>query len=367
MPKKIEKKKVSFHQVGYYSVAFRPLLELLGYEVIMPPPLSRRTMELGFKHSPETACIPFKISIGNYIEAIEKGANVLAQAGGGCRFGLYAEVQDIILKDLGYKVEFIKLENSYDLFNLIKRIKKLGPKISDIKMYRTIYLSYLKARAIEKIEDYMRKNIGFEKGDGEMEGRFKEFIAALDKCSSILGVRKLGKEYLEKMSRVQLLKPKHPIRVVVVGEVYILMEPFSNFNIEKTLGKKGVEIHRVVTATDLILQAMGIFKHKEKMLKEAKPYLTHHIGGHGTESVGLAHKLIKKGFDGVIHVKPFGCIPEINAMPALYNLSRDYKVPILYFSFDSLTSENGVNTRLDAFADMLIMRREKNEKSISRI
>ena len=34
-------------------------------------------------------------------------------------------------------------------------------------------------------------------------------------------------------------------------------------------------------------------------------------------------------------------------------------MPILYFSFDSQTSETGIKTRLEAFIDMITMRKEK--------
>jgi predicted nucleotide-binding protein (sugar kinase/HSP70/actin superfamily) len=60
----------------------------------------------------------------------------------------------------------------------------------------------------------------------------------------------------------------------------------------------------------------------------------------------------------VIHVKPFACMPEISAMPMLYRISQDYQFPILYFSFDTLTSETGIKTRLEAFYDMIIMKEQ---------
>lgn len=69
----------------------------------------------------------------------------------------------------------------------------------------------------------------------------------------------------------------------------------------------------------------------------------------------------KEGFDGIVHVKSFGCTPEIDAMPVLQKISNDYKIPILYFSFDSQTSETGIQTRLEAFYDMIIMRKEKKK------
>lgn len=360
------KKKISLQHLGNYYIAMKPLAKLVDYELITPPPLTRKTIEIGCKYSPESVCIPFKYQLGNYIEAIENGANVLIQAGGGCRFGYYAEVQEEILKSLGYKVEILKLQNNYGLFAIIKRIKELNPKLSYFKIVKAVYIAYRKATAIECIEDLIRKNIGFEKNSGQFELAFKKFLVDLDRAETADKIKRIKNDYLEKFSQVDIDKPKNPIKVAVVGEVYIVMEPFSNFNLEKNLGRKGVEIHRFVTASNLVVNAIKIFNQKEKMRKLAEPYLKYHIGGHGTESVGLAHKLIREGFDGIIHVKPFGCIPEINAMPALYNLSKDYKIPIIYFSFDSLTSEAGVETRLDAFYDMLVMKKKNNEKALFR-
>ena len=69
--------------------------------------------------------------------------------------------------------------------------------------------------------------------------------------------------------------------------------------------------------------------------------------------------LIENDYDGIIHVKPFGCTPEIGAIPIINKICTDYKEPIIYFSFDSETSDNGIKTRLEAFYDMLKLRKEK--------
>ena len=37
------------------------------------------------------------------------GANTLIQMGGGCRYGYYYELQDRILKDLGYNFKYYNL------------------------------------------------------------------------------------------------------------------------------------------------------------------------------------------------------------------------------------------------------------------
>jgi benzoyl-CoA reductase/2-hydroxyglutaryl-CoA dehydratase subunit BcrC/BadD/HgdB len=82
------------------------------------------------------------------------------------------------------------------------------------------------------------------------------------------------------------------------------------------------------------------------------------MGATSMATVERALQFAKKGYDGIIHIKSFGCTPEMDAMPVLQNISADYKIPVLYFSFDSQTSDAGVKTRLEAFYDMIRMRKE---------
>lgn len=352
-------RKISFPHMGNYFYALKPLALLLADEVIMPPSITKKTIELGTKHSPESACIPFKYNLGNFIEALDKGANILIQSGGGCRFGYYGEVQESILKNLGYNFEFLKFVNDFNIIKIARYIKKNNPKLSYFYILKTMLFCYFRVRLIDKIEDYVRKNIGFEIKNGDFEKAFKIFLTELDKTKKMADLRGLDKKYSKIFKSILINKPQNPIKVGIVGELYVLMEPFSNFNIEKELGKKGIEVHRFCSVSSILHDIFTFESHTKKFLKFAKPYLKYHIGAHGTESVGLANNLRKKGFDGIIHIKPFGCMPEVNAMSALHNMAKENNFPILYFSFDSQTSETGVKTRLEAFYDMLIMKKKK--------
>lgn len=101
---------ISFPHLGDYYIPIRFLLKkLTKHQVIESPPITKKTIELGTKFSPEFVCIPFKYNLGNFIEALENGATIILQAGGGCRYGYYAEVQEKILKDLGYDFQFLSL------------------------------------------------------------------------------------------------------------------------------------------------------------------------------------------------------------------------------------------------------------------
>lgn len=155
--------------MGNYSHAFKVLAELFGGEIITPPPITKKTIDLGAKNSPDSACVPFKYNLGNYIESLELGATVLVQAGGGCRFGYYGEVQEEILKKLGYKFDFIKFTNGINPIKVARIIKGYNPKISYFDIFKAMILAYIKILAIDAVEGFIRKNIGFEKDQGSFE------------------------------------------------------------------------------------------------------------------------------------------------------------------------------------------------------
>lgn len=56
-----------------------------------------------------------------------------------------------------------------------------------------------------------------------------------------------------------------------------------------------------------------------------------------------------------------GARPEIDCIPVLQKVSEDYSVPVLYLTYDSQTSDTGLDTRLEAFYDMLSMKKEKSK------
>ena len=352
-------RKVSFPHMGNYHVAFKPVAKLLGDEVIVAPPITKKTVELGCKYSPEAVCIPFKYNLGNYIEALDMGANVLIQAGGGCRYGYYGEIQEEILKKMGYKFDFVKINNKLNPFEIVHSFKKINPSLSYRAIVQTLIFAFYRITCIDAIEKNIRKNIGFQKNKGELENFHKKFLRELDSTVTVREVKSCEKKYLSALKKIEIQKPDNPIRVGVVGEFYVTLEPFSNFYLERELGRMGVEVHRFIDLSAILRQAFLFKADIAKFLRYARPYLTNHIGAHGTESVGLSHKLIKQGFNGIIHIKPFGCMPEANAMFALQKMSKDFKIPIIYFSFDSLTSETGMKTRIEAFYDMLIMKQNK--------
>ena len=202
----------------------------------------------------------------------------------------------------------------------------------------------------------MREYIGFAKNDKEFEQVEKNLFNELKGKISVNRLIKIYFKYKNKYKNIEINKPQDCLKVGIVGELYSIMEPYSSCYIEKKLAKKGIQVKRFTTITYLLLQKKYNIN---KLLKKGKKYLKYHLGADGTESVVLSQELAKKGYDGIIHIKSFGCTPEINAMPIMAKVSEDYHIPIIYFSFDSQDNTVGVDTRLEAFYDMIVARKEK--------
>jgi predicted nucleotide-binding protein (sugar kinase/HSP70/actin superfamily) len=352
-------KLLSFPHLGDYHIPITFFVnKILGFNVIKAPSITKKTLDIGSKYSPDSVCVPFKYNIGNFIEALESGANVLVQAGGGCRFGYYPEVQEQILRDLGYNFEFISIipGDKITLFTIYKKLKEINPSLNIIKFLYYTYLTSKIAHILEWANDYVNKNIGFEIVENSFERLFFKLLEDLGQVEDIKQINYVIKKYKKEFGELKVDKPKDCLRVAVVGEVYVAMEPFSNCFVEKQLAKKGVEVTSPITATYILFRKKSVH---QQLLDMAGKYLTYAIGADGTDSVAKTKKFAEMGYDGIIHVKPFACIPEVNAMPMLQNISNDYGIPILYLSFDSQTSEAGVNTRIEAFYDMIKMKKAR--------
>jgi predicted nucleotide-binding protein (sugar kinase/HSP70/actin superfamily) len=155
-------------------------------------------------------------------------------------------------------------------------------------------------------------------------------------------------------------------KIGLVGEFYLLLEPYVNYRVEDVLIKRGIEVKKFVNTgawvySNTLLSSLGLYNEEKAYLKQARPYLNHHVGGDGLKSVGSTLWCARNGYDGIIHLYPFGCMPEIVAQYALKNIAHDFNLPLLSLSVDEHSSDVGVLTRLEAFVDCI-----KRKKSVNK-
>ncbi len=355
----MKKPKISFPHMGNYNIPIEVVLSMiLDCEYLTPPPITKKTLEIGSKYSPDFVCAPFKYNLGCYIEALEEGADTLVQTGGVCRLTYYGELHEQILRDLGYDFTFINFGDSEVTkpTKIYEKMKKYNKDLTIKQLANALMIGVRMVDIMDKTEDFIRENVGFEEEEGTLDNLYEAMLKEFRTVRSYKSLKKINKRYKKMMKKVKINKPKNPIKVGFIGEYYTTLDPFSNHFIEKWLASHGIVVTRKLNITNSV-----IFRNVKELHKKVKKYMKYDIGATGMDTIKEAEEFAKKGYDGIIHVKSFGCTPEMDAMPILERISEEYHIPILYFSFDSQTSEVGIETRLEAFYDMIEMRKEKKK------
>jgi len=396
---------VSFPRMGDdLHLVLGYLCDRLGVRHISPPPTTEKTIRLGAKHAPETMCLPLKIIIGNFIEILEAGANVLIIAGGcgPCRFGYYGVLAAEILRKLGYKFEFVILEppgskglqTFADFFRFFSPgkisqfvlpftkpavqkvarltgkpwVELLGLAPHDHTLWKIVKETFFKKQAFDLLEREVLKTRCYEEVKGDTTKARKKAIKIIDQAKSINEIKEATKKAIQVVKNVKKVE-RDVLKVVLVGEFYMLQEPFVNFDIEKWLGERGVYLKKGAYASDFIDPS------KENLvsgtsyndLKDiAKPYLSYWIGGEGVPTIAHTVQAAREGFDGVIHLMPFTCMPETVAMQIMPEVSKKENISCKSFVIDEQTGKAGFVTRLEAFIDLMWSRREGGKTNVSR-
>jgi predicted nucleotide-binding protein (sugar kinase/HSP70/actin superfamily) len=352
---------VGVPHLGNLYLGLKAMARRLGGELIVPPACNQRTLSLGVKYSPEGLCIPFKLTLGNLIETAEMGADTILMVSGFgiCRLGYYAKIQKQILHDLGYDVELVQFGISEKkLLGFLQVLRRLTNGESWPRIISAFRFGMAKLNTVDRIERRVQKVRAVEQVKGTANRLFTRAITDIDQADGYDALRRVQRDCLDQLDQVPRDTGVKPLVVGITGEFYVLLEPFSNLDVESELGKLGVEVRRRTFISEwvkysLFLNPLGIDETR-KIHKAAFPYLKRDVGGDGWESVG-EKVLHAKEYDGIVHLAPFTCMPEIvaqNIMP-----STRENIPVLTILCDEQLAKPGMLTRLEAFVDLLERKR----------
>ncbi len=353
--------KVAVFRYAYYDPAFKFFVEqVLDCEYVTLPKPTKRTMELGIRNSADDVCTPFKHMMGDWIEALELGADILVQVGGPCRLGYYGEMQEAILKDLGY--DFIMLNFSHGIeqgyFGWGKEVIKLvNPDIDIPKGIKQLLACGFMLEKLDEARDFYMANGGFQAEAGAYQRTWSAFSDALRASTSKKEIEDAFGTFMDAFRAIPIDKPSSPLRIGIVGELYTAIDENSNLGLDEKLMNMGVEVHRMLNFSNRYTRY-----NEPNLRRGVSEYVTYDMGPTSTLTIAAAKKYAELGFDGIIHAKCAGCTPEIDCIPVLRRVSEDYKIPILYLTYDTETSDTGLMTRLEAFYDMLDMQHKRGER-----
>lgn len=349
--------RVTFPHIGNLWVMIKAIADRTGIDLVVPPLTNQRTLSLGVKYAPEMVCLPFKLTLGNFIEALESGADTIMTIGqfGPCRFGYYNRVQEVILRGLGYNFEMVKQSQGIKSFT-----KYLANGASWRELISGFSLGMAKLKALEEVEHLVYQMRAIERDKGSASQIYRDAVKAVDEARDHRAVKRAKQEHLQKLISLPAVSTD-PLKIGIVGEFFVVVDPFANMDIEIELGKLGAEVRRPQSVLEwLNLNPFAIIfglQEKNRSHKAAMPYLTRHVGGDGWQSVG-EKVLHARDWDGLIHLEPFGCLPEIMARNIMPTTKEE--IPVLNIIYDEHTGKAGMINRLEAFLDMIYRRKRKS-------
>lgn len=370
MAKQSKKIKLAFPHMGTVSIAWAAALEKIGVEPFIPPYTSKKTLSLGTKHSPEAICLPYKLILGNFIEAIEGGADYVAMitSPGCCRLGEYGNCIHSALIDMGYDAKYIELTLYDGLKGMYNFLKEVSGKNNPILFARAINIAIRKMFVLDDLENILSYYRAREINFGDAEKHFNKALEYIKSAKNTRDLKKAKKLAFEEMKKTEINKSKEVLHVDITGEIYLVCDPFSNQNILKELGKMGVETRRSLTISGFIKDAIipKVFRstetHLQRAYRLAQPYLMRDIGGDSLECVSDVAYADERGIDGIIHISPFTCMPEIMSQNIFPAMRENCDIPILPLIMDEQTGKAGYLTRLEAFVDLMRRRKRKIQK-----
>jgi predicted nucleotide-binding protein (sugar kinase/HSP70/actin superfamily) len=150
----------------------------MGAEVILPDPTNRNDVKIDVKDSPEFVCFPFKTTLGDFVNAIEKGADTLA-----LRLVERNRPFKLPKKKLKGDLKFLLLGHGYNIFDTFINLdfqKKLQDQGVEVLTIENMPYSVFKKPIIvnKRLRNYWRHEeeiiaairYYLTKGRGEIDG-----------------------------------------------------------------------------------------------------------------------------------------------------------------------------------------------------
>jgi predicted nucleotide-binding protein (sugar kinase/HSP70/actin superfamily) len=360
---------LGFPSMGDLDSVMRHLVESFGVRALPTPPTTRTCIELGRELSPEFACFPFIATLGQMRLLLEQGANTLLMVGGKgyCRLGWYAQIQERLLRRMGYDFRLLTLESPFPLRDrwtpFARVFKTLTNDAPWPRILWALLRSYRQLAAMDRVTASLHRLRAFERTPGSAEPLATHALARLRQAEDCGHITRLEREFTAATAAVELAETD-PLRVRIAGEIWVILEQTATRNLERWLGSRERprvwvdRPHSVSQWLDLhLLGSREALRREETLLAAARPWLSHKVGGHGQATIGEVARATAEGIDGVIHVFPFTCMPEIIAQNILVRVAESHDIPVLTYIVSEQTGEAGMETRLEAFLDLLDERR----------
>lgn len=316
----------------YYYPLWRSLFERLGCEVVVSDISAKQLVQKGIAVTVPEICFPIKIYNGHVINLMEKGVDYIF-----CPRFVHIE------KDYWFCPKYIGLPELVELS--IPGSKVLRAEIdcrredtADPKCYAPV------AKELGIPMSKMKKALKGAAGDYAKFRSYCHMGLTLDEAAQVMYDGK-------KVEDFDL--PPCDTTIGLIGYIYNVYDPFISMNIIKKLRELNVNV-----ITFDMMEANQLLKYRSNCTRPI--FWTFPDKLYQAASVMI--KDIK--VQGIIHITAFGCGPDSIVGKEIEHDYADSGVPFMTLRIDEHTGESHLQTRIEAFTDMIKRKiRKVNEVS----
>jgi len=334
-----------------------------------------------------------KEKLGNSFNA-EDYVYFMPEADGPCRFGMYNKYQRIVLDSFPeinrVKIGSLTTKDGYSLTGIIEK-----EQVRDLR--KTAYFSVVVADILDRLlwrirpyekepgmtDEFIEKSMHFMENSFEANGGNQKFDKILDKLNEIIGEGKV------------IIDPNIPPKplIGIVGEIYLRTHVHANQDVIRILEKYGAEVVNASIAEwvnyttydrlrdakigfylnlkqlrlgpmmkylkqilsfkgDLFYQEIKqkqVYKKVRSLIDLAEDHKVAHlenilekkdifcfdVGTEACLSIPGIVEYARDGYNGVVNVYPFTCIPSTITSAIVRPLMNELKIPYLDTPYDS--------------------------------
>jgi len=291
--------------------------EELGAEVVISEKTNKEILDSGVKNTVDEACIPVKIFHGHVLNIKDKVdylfipriKSVFKDEYICPKFSGLPEMIKYSIKDLP---EIIEAE-----INFFKSTKSLKATIYEIGRYFSSNRRFI-------MSAYNRAYLSYKRHKKKVKDRKIIPVDALN----ISNEAEIGKSNS---------------KVMIMGHPYNIYDSYLNMNIIEMVKSNGAE----ALTTEMI--------EDKCIINYARNFNENLYWTFARKLVGAALYLIdKRCVDGIIYISTFGCgVDSVIADMVEKLIRRHSTIPFVLLTLDEHSGEAGINTRIEAFIDMI--------------
>ena len=356
------------------------------------PESDQLTLEIGRKYTTGKECYPSIITTGDIVKKTmapdfnpDKAAFFMPAASGPCRFGQYNRLHRLILDELGLQnVPILVFDQTGGYHN---DMSNMGNGFR-INAWRGFVI-------LDSMQKIVLERRPYEINKGETDAVYKEWLDKLiknvGKDAAILET--FAKDARKALTAVRIDNSSPKPRVGVVGEIFVRSNAFANDGLVRKLEATGAQVgippmeewldyidhqrkrrNRLhleggwkdwtkQTLTDIVQERVAeplrkqfddyitAFRRElptQGIIDKGHQYLTPAVEGEAILSMGRVVEYAEHGFDGIVNILPFGCMPGTIVSLLLHQFRQDYGLPVLNVVVEG-TKDPGESIRFEAF------------------